>query len=283
VGLLLEEIGHKLDRVFNGDVDSPGDEGDIFSRLASGQKLSPEMLASLKLEDDRAVITVDGKAISIEQAISFPIIGTDRDDILMDGDVFNLDRDIYGRSGNDRLYGYGGNDKLYGEADNDKLYGGYGNDTLDGGTGNDFLFGEDGNDKLYGGNGNDRFYFGSGAPLTGTATVATMLGKDIIGDFVSGIDKIVLNKSTFTSITNAFTPFGAPANFATVTNDAAALAGTSSAAILYSSSTGNLFYNQNGTLAGLGTSGGNFATLTGLPNLVVNDFVGLVPDFLVFG
>jgi hypothetical protein len=67
VGLLLEEIGHKLDRVFNGAVDSPGDEGDIFSRLASGQKLSPRMLASLKLEDDRAVITVGDKSVSIEQ------------------------------------------------------------------------------------------------------------------------------------------------------------------------------------------------------------------------
>jgi hypothetical protein len=93
----------------------------------------------------------------------------------------------------------------------------------------------------------------------------------------------VLNKSTFTSIPTGFTPFGSPANFATVANDAAALAGTSSSAILYSASTGNLFYNQNGALAGLGASGGNFATLTGMPNLVVDDFVGLVPDLLVFG
>jgi hypothetical protein len=51
------------------------------------------------------------------------------------------------------------------------------------------------------------------------------------------------------------------------------LTGTSSAAILYSASSGNLFYNQNGTLAGLGGDGGNFATLIGRPNLVASDFI----------
>ncbi len=30
-GLLLEEIRHKIDQVLNGNVDSPGDEGAIFS------------------------------------------------------------------------------------------------------------------------------------------------------------------------------------------------------------------------------------------------------------
>ena len=49
-GLLLEEIGHKIDRIFNGDVDSSGDEGDIFSRLATGQNLSAKILAQLKTD-----------------------------------------------------------------------------------------------------------------------------------------------------------------------------------------------------------------------------------------
>jgi hypothetical protein len=65
---------------------------------------------------------------------------------------------------------------------------------------------------------------------------------------------------------------GSISNFAIVANDAAALAGTSSAAILYSTSTGNLFYDQNGTLAGLGNRGGNFAMLFGLPTLAAIDF-----------
>ena len=49
------------------------------------------------------------------------------------------------------------------------------------------------------------------------------------------------------------------------------LVAASSAAIVYSSTTGNLFYNQNGTAAGYGT-GGNFAVLTGLPALAATDF-----------
>jgi hypothetical protein len=57
-GLLLEEVGHKLDRVLNGRIDSPGDEGAIFRILASGQTLSPETLAGLRATDDREVITV---------------------------------------------------------------------------------------------------------------------------------------------------------------------------------------------------------------------------------
>jgi Ca2+-binding RTX toxin-like protein len=566
-GLLLEEIGHKIDRVFNGDVDSAGDEGDIFSRLASGQTLSAELLASLKVEDDSALITVGGKVVSIEQGglFSSPYIGTEGDDTVIGAGIPGLSNDneilglggndtlygnggddlllggadndtlyggddddrLYGESGSDRLYGesgtdylnggtgndyldggsgddrlYGGNDndtlyggtgndslsgemgndylyggngndslfggdgndyivgeagddKLYGDegedtliggtgynsllgggsndllilgglsyntidggygndtyvidanhsggdtinettvggsgdtldfsllsnqslnvdlrstttqyitnglqmtipvvsieninggaindllqgsnldnliqgnngsdglygwdgndtliggADNDSLYGGIGNDTLQGGSGIDYLlgdvgtdslygdgdndeiyggvgddliFGGAGNDYLHGGAGSDRFNFSTnGSPLSGTATVATLLGKDTIADFVSGTDKIVLSKSTFTSIPTVFTPFGSPSNFATVANDAAALTGTSSAVILYSSSTGNLFYNQNGTSAGLGTNGGNFATLTGMPNLVASDFVGLTTDLVVFG
>jgi Ca2+-binding RTX toxin-like protein len=515
-GLLLEEIGHKIDRVFNGDVDSAGDEGDIFSRLASGQTLSTETLASLKVEDDSALITVGGKVVSIEQQVingtagmDFLIgtagddtlsgygdndtllsgsgndillggIGNDTlfgeadndtlygdagDDYLYGGDgkdnlyggndsdrlygdsgndylvgeagddyLYGGDGDdilageagsdsLYGNANNDRLvggtgddlmsggdgddilyagagidflYGNAGNDTLYSDADNDLLnggagndtyrllafasdsgvktideetdtivggkdtldfssattsqslyvdlskttiqaltpglqlviptisieniyggagsdslrgnnfdnyisagdgfydylYGAAGNDTLYGENGGDTLYGEDGNDGLYGGAGDDGlhggagddllyggagydlFYFGgSGVPLSGTATVATTLGKDTIGDFVRGTDQIILKMSTFTNITADVNRNLTNTKFATVANDAAALTGTSSAAILYSSSTGNLFYNQNGTLAGLGTSGGNFATLTGLPNLMSYDFL----------
>jgi Ca2+-binding RTX toxin-like protein len=431
-GLLLEEIGHKLDLVFNGHVDSPGDEGEIFSRLVSGQNLSAATLARLKAEDDRAVITIGGKAVSIEQQI---IVGTamndnlfgtlDSDDIsgragndtlyggtgndtlsggddndILDGGTGNdtlrggsgrdalygeADNDslygesgndtlrggygddnlygesdndslygesgndllrggdgddtVYGGEGNDRLSGVDGNDLLYGEADNDTLYGGFGNDTLYGGfgndyfsgeDGNDYLSGEDGNDTIFGGVGNDALYGGSGDDtlaggegndtlqgekgndnlvggngndnlvggssndtlfgqdgndfLSGGSgrdrfyfTTAVSTGRDTITDFFSGIDffaeevdRIVLRQSVFANVTSAN---GTLTNFSTVANDAAALAGTSSAAILYSTSTGNLFYNQNGTLAGLGISGGNFAQLANLPNLTASDFL----------
>lgn len=51
-----------------------------------------------------------------------------------------------------------------------------------------------------------------------------------------------------------------------------AVAAASSALIVYSRATGNLFYNQNGTAAGLGT-GGHFATLSGLPTLTASDIL----------
>jgi Ca2+-binding RTX toxin-like protein len=421
VGLLLEEIGHKLDLVFNGHVDSPGDEGEIFSRLVSGQNLSAATLARLKAEDDRAVIKVGGKAVSIEQQNITGTAGNDSlygeigndslygfagndylygdsgndlldggddndtltggsgndtltggigndnlngeigidslnggagNDTLSGGNDLDIldggigDDSINGGDGDDRLSGGDGNDRLYGEAGNDRLSGGDGNDTLDGGYGNDALYGGngedllysgtsgavygdagndrifgdysiatlyggDGNDTLsgghsektlYGGNGDDRLWGGfSTMTLDGGAGNDTLIGvrgnDTLIGgagndrfsfaqifpesiiefsntktivDFVTGVDKIVLNQSMFTSVNSVN---GSISNFATVANDAAALTGTSSAAILYSTSTGNLFYNQNGTSAGLGNSGGNFATLSGLPTLAASDFL----------
>lgn len=51
-----------------------------------------------------------------------------------------------------------------------------------------------------------------------------------------------------------------------------AVSSTQSAKIIYNSSTGNLLYNQNGNVSGLG-SGGLLATLTTIPQLDNNDFL----------
>ncbi|MGL4881737.1 MAG: M10 family metallopeptidase C-terminal domain-containing protein, partial [Waterburya sp.] len=58
--------------------------------------------------------------------------------------------------------------------------------------------------------------------------------------------------------------------FAVVGSDTAVA--TASALIVYSSGTGNLFYNQNGVTTGLG-SGGQFATLSEIPALSATDFI----------
>jgi hypothetical protein len=65
--LLLEEIGHKLDCILNGCVDSPGDEGAIFLLLATGYPLSEHTLAELRAADDHAVIQVAGQLVGVEQ------------------------------------------------------------------------------------------------------------------------------------------------------------------------------------------------------------------------
>jgi hypothetical protein len=49
------------------------------------------------------------------------------------------------------------------------------------------------------------------------------------------------------------------------------LAGTSNGLIVYSLSSGSLFYNQNGAAAGFG-AGGEFAILATAPALTANNF-----------
>jgi hypothetical protein len=41
--VLLEEVGHRIDGLLNGSMDSAGDEGEIFSLLVNGSQLSPDM------------------------------------------------------------------------------------------------------------------------------------------------------------------------------------------------------------------------------------------------
>jgi Ca2+-binding RTX toxin-like protein/pimeloyl-ACP methyl ester carboxylesterase len=109
-GLLLEEIGHRIDRVLNGDVDSPGDEGAIFRLLVTGQSLSSEMLAGLRVQDDHAIITLDNEQIEVEQ------------------------QSFTGDAG-----GIVANDNLIGTPGSDTFVPGRGSDTIDGGDGIDSL------------------------------------------------------------------------------------------------------------------------------------------------
>jgi Ca2+-binding RTX toxin-like protein len=154
--LLLEEFGHKLDRLLNGNVDSPGDEGAIFAALAQGQTLSTDTLAQLRVEDDHRTISVDGKSVEIEMEAW---LGSNGNDTHTGADASNI---LYGLDGNDSLTGGTGDDTIYGGGGNDTLSGGTGNDTLYGDSGNDFLTGLDGNDSLQGGVGNDTLYGGTG-------------------------------------------------------------------------------------------------------------------------
>jgi Ca2+-binding RTX toxin-like protein len=191
---------------------------------------------------------------------------------------------LYGGLGNDSLDGGDGNDSLVGGADNDTLIGGKGNDLLlgasnslyagydgndflDGGDGDDTLDGQVGNDSLIGGEGSDRFVYST----SGTALNPFNLGVDVITDFETGTDKIVLNKTTFNSISSPVgTGLSVCGEFATVTSDVDAA--TSTADIVYNSVNGNLFYNPNGSNPGFGT-GALLLTLTGTPALIATDFM----------
>jgi Ca2+-binding RTX toxin-like protein len=158
-----------------------------------------------------------------------------------------------------------GADRIIGNGLNNRLVGGAGNDALVGGAGNDALVGGAGNDILTGGAGNDVFGFEGNAAFT----VASQ-GLDTIQDFTPGNDKISLSKSVFASLTSFVGQgFSVASEFAVVEDDD--LAGTSNGLIVYSSSSGSLFYNQNSTDAGFGT-GGEFAILATAPTLTANNF-----------
>ncbi len=152
-----------------------------------------------------------------------------------------------------------GNDRLTGNSLNNTLTGGGGNDQLTGQDGNDSLIGGFGDDLLTGGNGSDNFIFNS-----------SNLGIDAISDFTPGSDKIVLSKAIFTALQSVIgNGFSQLAEFASVADDD--LVATSSAFIVYSTSSGSIYYNQNGSAAGLG-SGSEFANLLTVPTLIAADF-----------
>jgi Ca2+-binding RTX toxin-like protein len=164
-----------------------------------------------------------------------------------------LDNDtLDGGDGADSLIGGAGLDSLLGGIGNDTMDGGDAIDTLDGGDGADYLYGDLGNDTLTGGNGNDRFYFNT------ALNASTNL--DTITDFKAGgaTDRIYLSNSIFTGLT-AGTLLAA--DFGT----AAALGADVVA------SGGGLYFLSGGS-ANLGDYT-QFATLTGSPTVVRQDFV----------
>lgn len=186
--------------------------------------------------------------------------GGDGDDIINGGAGDDNDWYVFESVPFTGLFGGAGNDIINGEVGNDRLEGDDGNDTLNGG---------DGDDTLTGGNGSDWFVFDSETAFT-PATV----GVDRITDFVKNTDKIVLDKTTFTTLTS-------PANGSLSSNEFAAInesvngatvAGASIARIVFNQFNGDLFYNPDGVTAGLG-SGGRFASFAGSSPLSATDFL----------
>jgi Ca2+-binding RTX toxin-like protein len=205
---------------------------------------------------------------SVNSSSGNSVSGGDGDDYF--GVMDLSDSSLSGGAGNDLinvLY-LDGNNTLSGGAGDDRLNvtaSEQSNNTLSGGNGNDTLEANGGyNDTLTGGSGNDLFRYSSYSDSFGSNTITDF--HKVSGD----TDKIVLDKETFTAITsNIGTGFSKSSEFAIIANDAAAA--TSQALIVYNQGTGNLFYNQNGALDGLGT-GRKLGTLTNQPLLAATDF-----------
>ena len=80
-GVLLEEVGHFIDSHVN-QLDSAGDEGEIFAAVVQGKDLSQEKLQVLKAEDDRAIALIEGQEISIEQAVTVSAIDASAAEVI---------------------------------------------------------------------------------------------------------------------------------------------------------------------------------------------------------
>ncbi|NES02452.1 MAG: DUF4347 domain-containing protein [Okeania sp. SIO2F4] len=236
------------------------DGGDGFDTLQGG--------------DDADTLNGGGDADTLKGGTGNDLLNGDRGDDFIQGQAG--DDELNGGDGQDTVGGGNGKDIINGNAGDDSLTGWLGNDTLTGGTGNDILKGgdgldilnsEQGTDTLTGGSNSDRFVFDIGSQFN-----LTDIGSDIITDFNSAeLDKIVLDKTTFSSLGSAVGDgFSIIAEFGVVESDAAVA--TSSAQIVYNSANGQLFYNTNGATSGFG-DGGLFATLDNQANLQAEDFI----------
>ena len=133
------------------------------------------------------------------------------------------------------------------------------NNLIQGNIGNNVLDGGGGVDTLIGGSGSDVFVFSTLSPFS-------VSRADRISDFTSGEDTIKIGaKSLGIESTNGFT-FASVRGFSALTT-----ALRTQTSIVYDSSTGYLYWNQNESLAGSG-EGGIFAVINKdkSPALVAN-------------
>lgn len=163
-------------------------------------------------------------------------------DWTSEGEAFGI-----GNSLNNVITGYQGwwvDNRLEGQGGNDTLRGGDGDDWLDGGTGTD---------TLTGGAGDDSFVFRT-------------FGADHITDFSAEADQLVFDSTVFTAL-------GAQGDWSAGDGRFRAAAGATSGAdtndrIIYNTSTGNLYYDPDGS----GDSASQLiATLGNLPALSADD------------
>ncbi len=141
---------------------------------------------------------------------------------------------VLGNSGNNVMYGGQGGDYLQGQDGNDLVNGEIGNDSLTGGNGNDTLVGGVGADQLTGGTGIDTFAIDS-LPTNST-------DFDTVRDFTQGEDIFTFSRAVFTAF--ATTPLGPLSSSMFKVGTAAT---TTDQHIIYNSSTGNLYYDSDGS------------------------------------
>ncbi len=210
------------------------------------------------LGDDAYFVSGDGDVIladpggvdSVHARNTDWTLGAGLENLFMvdDGSAFNatgneLNNHIIGASEGGQLFGMGGDDLLVmNNVQNfSSAYGGDGNDTIRGGRSTE-LFGDAGNDVLVhgdagadmtGGSGSDRFTFEEAGSFTR------------IRDFASGTDEIVLDATSMGAL-------GTSGNFAPTDErfHAGATAAEGDDRVIWNASTGQLWYDADGSGSG---------------------------------
>jgi len=194
------------------------------------------------------------------------LYGNEGNDTLQGGSSQDY---LAGGDGNDSLFGQDDDDKLFGDAGNDKLDGGSGDDELEGGDGNDTLIGGDGDDTLTGGNGKDVLTGGAGDDVFIFDSALVAANASTITDFTSGEDTLQLHghvfRKLFDGISEENLAFGTKAV-------------TAEQFLIYDKNTGSLYYDADGSGSGAAIK---FATLSGKPDLTVDDFQIIGSGFLL--
>jgi Ca2+-binding RTX toxin-like protein len=153
-----------------------------------------------------------------------------------------------------RISMLGDNDTVLGRNRAEYIDGGDGNDTLSGGLGNDTFIGGGGINTLTGGGGKDSFVFAT-MPLAGN--------RDNIRDFNSSDDTFKIKQAFFTNI-------GGKGKLASDALHFGARAADAEDRIVYHKSTGNLYYDPDGTGAEAQIL---IARLSNKAKLILSDFV----------
>jgi Ca2+-binding RTX toxin-like protein len=190
-GVIVEEFGHAIDSCIN-KIETPGDEGAIFSLLVNSIKITQNLLAELRAEDDWGTIIVNDQQLVVEMAV---INGTNGDDLIIASD------------GGDVLLGQAGNDTLIGGLGNDTLFDLRGINVLNGGAGDDVISGTFGN-RIDGGVGTDILYLAYSFEESSTPAVNLVLNADGSGSgqdgtLIQGIESFVFRGGSGDDLVNA--------------------------------------------------------------------------------
>jgi len=147
-------------------------------------------------------------------------------------------------NGDDRLMGSAKADRFNALGGNDFINGAAGDDLINGATGNDTIVGGAGHDTLIGGGGHDRFMFD---------TAFGRDNSDVVRDFQSGVDKLVIARKLIALDHNHLWVGSSPStstvgdfNLKIVTSGNGFAAGDSNDYFIYNTHTDKLYYDDDG-------------------------------------